>query len=80
MLQYTQRTGEKKKAQALILKSHLKFRIVPVACLAFQQIQLHVGDSIPIFALTNIYYSKTVEKKTKVQLYSQKTPVSVTWF
>ena len=61
MLQYTNRAG--KKAQALILKSQLKFRIVLVACLAIQQIQLHVGGSISIFAMTNIYYSKMVEKK-----------------
>lgn len=56
---------------------------VPVACLATQQIQLHVGGSIPIFATASIYYSNIAEKKYQIPaVLSTKggTPVSITWF
>lgn len=72
-------------------KNQLKFRTVPVACLAIQQNQPHAGDTISVFAMTNIYYSKIVEKWSKSSCTLNKrgggggegvgrTPASITWF
>lgn len=57
------RAGKKGRSSHFKKPAKVQYRI-PVACLATQQIQLHVAGSIPIFATASIYYSNIAEKRS----------------